>query len=172
MLDRLKKYFIQKSLGKLLIEKELTRIVSQNEIRTVGIIADNDISKWLDLHREVEGELNLHSVKIYSFRAYNRKNTSSFKHFSEKDFGWKGQVTQPNFKVFMEEPFDLLIGYFSKNNLYLENAVLRSSAKFKVGISAVNPELYDIEIVAQPKNTKEFLSELKKYLKILKKLKN
>ena len=56
--------------------------------------------------------------------------------------------------------------------MYLENAVLHSKAKFKVGISKVNQELYDIEIATSPKNIKEFLSELKRYLKILKKMKN
>jgi hypothetical protein len=66
----------------------------------------------------------------------------------------------------------LLIGYFSKKNWYLENAVLRSNATFKVGISKVNQQLYDIEIAEVPIKTDKFLLELKKYLKILKKLKN
>jgi len=66
----------------------------------------------------------------------------------------------------------LLIGYFSKKNWYLENAVLRSNATFKVGVSKVNQQLYDIEIAEIPIKTNTFFSELKKYLKILKKIKN
>jgi hypothetical protein len=171
-LGSLKKYFIRKSFRKLLLEKELIRVVSQNEINTVCIIVAEDIFSLIDLQREVEEGLNLQNAKIYSFRTYSRKNAFSDKHFSEKYFGWNGQVKQPDFKVFIEKPFDLLIGYFGKNNLYLENAVLLSKAKFKVGISKVNQELYDIEIATSPKNIKEFLSELKRYLKILKKMKN
>ena len=148
------------------------RVVSQNEIKTVCIIVAEDIFSLIDLQREVEEGLSLQNAKIYSFRKDNRKNASSYKHFSEKDFGWNGQVVQPNFKIFIEKPFDLLIGYFGENNLYLENAVLHSKANFKVGISKVNQELYDIEIATSPKNIKEFLLELKRYLKILKKMKN
>ena len=35
-----------------------------------------------------------------------------FKHFSEKDFTWKGEVTQPNFKSFLDEPFDFINWFF------------------------------------------------------------
>lgn len=66
----------------------------------------------------------------------------------------------------------MLIGYFNKKNLYLENAVLQSKATFKVGISKVNQKLYDIEIAEVPIKTDKFLLELKKYLRILKKIKN
>lgn len=168
----MKKSFIKKKFQKLLLEKEEFRVVNYKEINTVGIISNDEISNWIDIKNEVEEILNLKNAKIYSFRPYSRKNEVSFKHFSEKDFNWKGQVSQPNFKVFIDQPFDLLIGYFNKKNLYLENAVLHSKATFKVGISKVNQELYDMEIAEYPKNIKEFLYELKRYLLILKKLKN
>ena len=96
----------------------------------------------------------------------------SYKYFSEKDFNWKGEPKNKFFKSFIEEPHDLLIGYFNKNNLYIENAVLRSNAKFKVGFANVNQALYDMEIAEYPTKVESFLSELKKYLIIMNKLKN
>ncbi len=144
--------------------------MSTDIIKTVGIISTDEISNWIDVKTAVEDHFKVHNTKIYSFRPYSRKEEVSFKHFSEKDFNWKGQVSQPNFKVFIEQPFDLLIGFFNKRNLYVENAVLRSNAKFKVGISNVNQDLYDMEIAVLPKNTDQFLEELKKYLLILKKV--
>ncbi|MDG1399087.1 MAG: hypothetical protein P8P88_11940 [Polaribacter sp.] len=56
--------------------------------------------------------------------------------------------------------------------MYLENAVLRSNARFKVGFANVNQSLYDMEISGYPTKFDDFLSELKKYLVILNKLKN
>jgi acetolactate synthase small subunit len=56
--------------------------------------------------------------------------------------------------------------------LFLESSVLQSNALFKVGISDVNQELYDIEIAETPIKTESFFLELKKYLTILRKLKN
>jgi hypothetical protein len=168
----LKKKFIKRNFQKLLLEKEKNRVVATDEIKTVGIISTEEISNWIDLKQAVEDHFKVHNTKIYSYRPYSRKQETSFKHFTEKDFNWKGQVSQPNFKVFIEQPFDLLIGFFNKKNLYVENAVLRSNAKFKAGISKVNQDLYDIEIAGYPKNTNQFLEELKKYLIILKKVKN
>jgi hypothetical protein len=169
---RYKKYFLKKQFKKNLIIKEDKRVVCQNEIKTVGILTTDEISKWVNIKEEVEKILNLRNAKIYSFRPHKKHQEVSFKHFSEKDFSWNGHIHQPNFKSFIEEPFDLLIGYFDKKNLYLESAVLNSNAKFKAGISKVNQQLYDIEISEVPSKTDTFFLELKRYLKILKKIKN
>ncbi|PQJ81362.1 DUF6913 domain-containing protein [Polaribacter glomeratus] len=167
-----KKYFLRKQFQKKLVENEVHRTVSQKVIKTVGIITTDEISNWVNVKEEVEKILNLRNVKIYSFRTHQNYHNISFKHFSEKDFNWQGNIFKPSFKSFIDEPFDLLIGYFNKNNLYLESAVLESNALFKVGISDVNQELYDIEIAETPIKTERFFFELKKYLTILRKLKN
>ena len=66
----------------------------------------------------------------------------------------------------------MLIGYFDHQHLYLEKAVLESKATFKVGFSKVNSKLYELEISTELENIEQFSTELKKYLQILKKLKN
>ena len=164
-----KKFFLRRQFQKRLIENDVHRIVSQKEIKTVGIITTEEISKWINVKGEVEKILNLKDVKMYSFRPQNK---NSNKYFSEKDFNWQGNIYKPDFKSFIDEPFDLLIGYFNKNNLFLESSVLQSNASFKVGISGVNQELYDIEIAETPIETERFFLELKKYLIIIRKLKN
>ncbi len=164
-----KKYFLRRQFQKRLIENDVHRIVSQKEIKTVGIITTEEISQWINVKGEVEKILNLKDVKMYSFRPQNK---NSNKYFSEKDFNWQGNIYKPDFKSFIDEPFDLLIGYFNKNNLFLESSVLQSNALFKVGISGVNQELYDIEIAETPIETERFFLELKKYLIIIRKLKN
>ncbi|PQJ78064.1 DUF6913 domain-containing protein [Polaribacter porphyrae] len=168
----MKKSFIKKKFRKLLVEKEENRVVSHDEVYTVGIVTSADISKWINLADEVERILGLGNVRVYNYRSYSKNDVLSYKFFTEKDFTWKGEPKNKMFTSFIEEPFDLLIGYFNKNNLYLENAVLRSNAKFKVGFAKVNQSLYDMEIAEYPTKTERFLSELKKYLIVLKKLKN
>ncbi|MDB9853533.1 hypothetical protein OAC58_00270, partial [bacterium] len=92
------------------------------------------------------------------------------KHFTEKDINWKGKFTQTSFQIFLEEPLDLIIGYFTTKNIFLETAVLQSKAQFKVGFSGINPHLYEIEISEKTENILAFTSELKRYLKIINKL--
>ncbi|WP_226789182.1 DUF6913 domain-containing protein [Polaribacter reichenbachii] len=168
----MKKSFIKKRFNKLLKEKEENRVVCNDEVYTVGVITSDEVAKWLKIQDDIERILDLGNVRIYNFRPYSKKNIPSFKFFTEKDFNWKGEPKNKTFKSFIEESHDLLIGYFNKNNLYLENAVLRSNAKFKVGFANVNASLYDMEIVEIPTNIDSFLSELKKYLIVLNKLKN
>ena len=155
-----------------MIEADENRVVSDKEIKTVGILTTELFFNTIELKEEVERVLNLRNAKIYCYRPYKKSNTISFKHFSEKDFNWKGKIIQPNFNSFIEEPFDLLIGYFDKSNLFLESAVLQSKATFKVGISKVNQMLYDIEIKSNPYKVEEFLTELKKYLILIEKIEN
>lgn len=168
----MKKSFIKRNFKKLLIEKEENRTISNAEIYTVAIIASQENSKWIKIQDEVEKILDLGNIRTYSYRPFSRKDVPSFKFFSEKDFNWKGEPKNKTFKSFINEPHDLLIGYFDKNNLYLENAVLHSKAKFKVGFANVNQKLYDMEIAESPAKIESFLTELKKYLVLLKKLKN
>ncbi|WP_298778583.1 hypothetical protein [uncultured Polaribacter sp.] len=169
---KIKEVLIKKQFRKTLIEKENNRVVCHKEIKSVGILTTEEISKNLNVKDKVEEILGLKNAKIYSYKPQIKKEEVSFVNFSEIDFKWNGQVAQPNFKSFIDEPFDLLIGFFNKENLYLENAVLQSNAKFKVGLSKVNQQLFDIEFDVSVSNIEKFLQELKKYLLILKKLKN
>lgn len=167
-----RKNYFKKLFQKELLEADANREVCTKEIKTVGILTTELFFNTIELKEEVERILNLRNAKIYCYRPYKKSNTISFKHFSEKDFNWKGKIIQPNFKSFIDEPFDLMIGFFDRNNLFLESAVLQSKASFKVGIAKVNQMLYDIEIKSNPYMVDEFLNELRRYLILIKKLKN
>ncbi|WP_439129077.1 DUF6913 domain-containing protein [Polaribacter sp.] len=167
---KLKYNILQKKFHKSLLKSVATRKISQKEIVSVGIISMEEITSNKSILEVFEEVLGVRNTKIYSYRKFNKENEFSYKHFSEADLNWKGEYIQENFKSFLEQPFDLLIGYFNQPNLYTENAVLHSQATFKVGFSKVNEALFDIEISEDANNVKLFASELKKYLQILKKL--
>ena len=166
----MKRIFVNKRFQKLVLEKEANRIISEHKIKTIGVISSEDISKWIDISKEIKNIFDVDEVRVFSFKPASQKTAQKFQFFSEKSFGWQGQVKDTKLKEFLNEPFDLLIGYFNKNSLYTELAVLQSNARFKAGISKVNQQLYDLEIAEYPKNIGRFLEELKKYLQILQKL--
>lgn len=171
-LSNLKESRLRKKFDKIVLKLQENRIVSQKEILTVGILTTESVSSKIDVQSEIEAILGLKNSKIYSFKKFNKSDEVTFKHFSEKDINWKGEFIEPTFQSFLEQPFDLLIGYFNHNHLYLEKAVLESKASFKAGFSEVNSKLYELEISTELDNVQQFSSELKKYLQILKKLKN
>ena len=171
-LSKLKESRLRKKFEKMLVNLPDVAPTSSSVIKSVGILTTDEISSNIDFKKEIELVLGIRHSKIYSFRNFDKNNSISYKHFSEKDVNWQGDFVQPNIKVFLEEPFDLLIGFFESNHLYLEKAVMFSASTFKVGISGVNSKLYSLEILEAPSQIHLFLKELKRYLEILKKVKN
>ena len=172
MFQNIKESIFKKRFQKSLINSLENRIVSNDEIINVGILTTDEFSSNFNLQNEIEKILNVKNVKIFSYRKFNKLNEASFYHFSENELNWKGEIENQNLQSFLEQPFQLLIGFFNINNLFLESAVLSSKASFKVGFSNVNSDLYELEISEEIQNLHQFTSELKKYLQILKKLKN
>ena len=170
--SNLKESSIRKKFDKNIKQLPEGRTVLQNEIKSVAILTTESISSKIALQAIIETDFKVKNVKIYSLKKLDKLEADSFKYFSTKDINWKGIYTEPSFKSFLNEPFNLLIGYFDETNLYLENAVLQSKATFKAGFSGVNSKLYELEISEKTNNVETFSSELKKYLQILKKLKN
>lgn len=169
---KLKESILKKRFDKSLLESVKNRVASQKEIQSVGILTTEEISSKINVQKEVESILNIRNSKIYSFRDYNKLDEHSFKYFSENDINWKAQFIDPSFQNFLEQPFDLLICFFNTNNLYLESAALQSRATFKVGFTNVNSDLYELEISEEIINVSAYCTELRKYLLVLKKLKN
>ena len=168
--SKIKHHFIKKKTGKLLKNLSLKVADVNKKINTVAIITLDSSSKIHDFQEILIDKLQLRNPKIYSFRKFSKEDEKSYKHFSEMDFDIKGKVIEPSFQNFLEEPFNLLICYFSKENLFLEYAALLSKATFKVGFSEVNSNLFDIDIKTNEMEVDIFFEELKKYLEILKKL--
>ena len=170
MLQGFKETVFKNKLNRLLAQRDKSRTPPLTKVKTIAIITSEDISSKIDFQKEIEKMLGARNVKIYSLRKFNKKDAFSYKHFTKKEINWSGQFTEPSFQGFLKTPFDLLIGYFNTNNLYLERAVLASKAAFKVGFAGVNSNLYEIEISEKIENMTTFTSELKRYLQIIKKL--
>ncbi|WP_299052340.1 hypothetical protein [uncultured Polaribacter sp.] len=167
---KLKEARLKKRLLKEILNKQ--SVISQpiKEIKKVGILTLDSISNNQDLQAEVETVFGVRNSKMFSFRNFEKLQESSYKHFTEKEFDWSGNIINPSFQNFIQEPFDLLICVYNSSHLYLELATVLSEADFKVGFSGVNSELFEIEVVEQITSVNSFLTEIKKYLQILKKL--
>lgn len=166
----LKEAVLKNKFETLLSQTEVFRTMPLHKIQSVGIITFEEISSKIDLQKEIGAILGTRNARIYSLRKFSKTDEFSYKHFTENDINWKGKFTQTSFQIFLEEPLDLIIGYFHVNNIFLETAILQSKAQFKVGFSGVNPNLYEIEISEKTENIVAFTSELKRYLKIINKL--
>ena len=171
-LSTLKYQFLERKFRKQLSEAIQNRTISKKLITSVAILTLDDLLPKDEIKNKVESILKLRNCKVFTYRSFDKLDDESFVHFTEKDFTWRGNITNINLQSFLEQPFDLLITFFDTKNLYLEYATLLSNATFKVGFANVNSDLYDLEIIEKVENQESFLKEIKNYLKILNKLEN
>lgn len=164
---KIKKRFLEKRFKTLLLEPIDKRKPIHEKITTVGILSIDSISTTHNLQELISETFEVRNTKIYSFRKYNKENESSYKHFSENDFDWKGNVLDTSLEAFLDTEFDLLITVFDQKNLYLEYVTLLSKATFKVGYAELNQALFDLEIQSSISDIPSYLDEVKKYLQIL-----
>ncbi len=168
--SKLKNHFIQKEIDRLRIRDHNNRVVDGKKINSVGIITSIVIEEKLGLQSLVTEKLNLRNPKIYTYRKYDKNDEKSYKHFSEKDFNWRGHIVDSSLLSFLEEPLDLLICFYPQKHTYLEYATIASQATFKIGYAGIHPGLFDLEISVKENQIDDFFSEIKKYLEILNKL--
>lgn len=170
-LEKLRKQFLLKKFQKELSTIPETRTPNSKQIHTVAILTTQELFEEIDLTEKVQYSINsVRSVQVYYFKTFKNSDAKSFKHFTEKDIDWAGKVKDVSLESFLENPFDLLIGYFNVPNLYLEYFALKSKADFKIGFANVNDKLFDLVVSEDPKNADSFIEVIKKYLELLHKI--
>lgn len=88
-------------------------------------------------------------------------------YYNDKSFGVGGSIKSTSLNKFIDKDYDVLINFYSDEKLELNYVAAASQAKFKVGFAEVDNRINDLVIGAASDNINLFISELKKYLKIL-----
>lgn len=169
----LKKKRIQNVFEKAIKNANPNAVQINNEpIEKIGVLIDEEIYLKNDVEYLLQSILGIDTtaIQIYIMRKFKKKDKPSDIHFTVKDFGWVGEINNPNLQKFIETPFDLFVNFDAYNNMYIKYLTLISKGKFKVGYSKTDDRLYNFMIVHKEDDLKTFINELKKYLKILNKL--
>ena len=171
LLEKFKKRILSKDFQKKLRELPHTRVASSNKIQSIGVLTIDALSSELSIEAAIRHRFNaVTEIQMYSFKKYTKKASTDDSFFTQQYFNWRGGINDARFERFLETPFDLLIGYFDEQHLFLELAVCTSSATFKIGFPHSNDMLYDMIVHERIKNIAGVTSLIEKYLKILKKL--
>ena len=88
-------------------------------------------------------------------------------YYNDKSFGVKGAIKNESLKEFIDKDYDVLINFYAEDKIELHFVAAASKAKFKVGFAEVDNRINDLIIGSATNNTNLFMTELKKYLKIL-----
>lgn len=155
---------------KLLLYKQRP---SSGLIKNVGVIVDEQYfaDKQVIIDNIVQQGLAVNNIQLLSFKEKVKKNeVNDTLYFTRTDVGANGIFIKSDVADFINYPFDLLISYYDTEKAPLIVATLQSKAKFKAGFSSVNKKLNNFMVETVTENPEEYITELFRYLKILKKL--
>lgn len=169
--SKIKNRFLKHKLTRDLALQPSSRTIDEKKIHTVGIITTDDFSSSLPIVEKLNSRIHcIRNIHMLSYREYDPNEEKSYKHFTSKDINWQGKINNASLANFIDTPFDLLIGLFDEKQVYLEYAVLKSEATFKVGVGKVNDALFDMVINENRNQIDSYIQEVYKYAKILNKV--
>ncbi len=152
------------------LKKPLADISRKKGIRSVGCLVDLDTFDNPNQFYEFVEDFGLrpNAVKIIGYKSYYDKNSPySTPVFSDKDLGWKGNIENSYVLEFLGREYDLLVNYYTKENLLLQIMSVKAKARVRVGFKELDVKYNDLILDTPINNFKTFKSELKKYLKVL-----
>ncbi|MEW7290451.1 DUF6913 domain-containing protein [Aquimarina sp. 2304DJ70-9] len=87
--------------------------------------------------------------------------------YNDKSFAVNGSIKNGVLQDFIRKDYDVLINFYEEDKLELNYVAVASKAKLKIGFAEVDNRINDLIIGSTTNDTSLFISELKKYLKIL-----
>ena len=171
MLKKVKHLSLRKHTEKNLTERDISQ--RNTPLKYLGFLVDETFFDDFEMLYEFGNELGLQrkDIKLFTF-VETRRNIPSLRQnqITNKEFTWRGEIHNQNAQEFLDFPFDVLIGYYKGKHEFLSAMVAQSKAKFKMGFNGADERLFDLLLTVDLQNTGAFKSEVKKYLKIFKKI--
>lgn len=153
--------------------KKRTAYLKQVRLNKLAVLIDArfdiDILSVITLANEVGVKpSNLKIIGLKEPKAHKEGNdNANASYFDENQITYAGNFKSKSLIDFVNEPYDVLINFYTQDIAYLNLVAAASKAKFKVGHVNVDNRINDLVIGTNAENKEQFISELKKYLKIL-----
>jgi hypothetical protein len=166
--------YIKNALAKKIVKKSLANfklIYVDSKIETIGVVIDAVYSERIEslMSDLVDQGIKKEHIQILVFRN-NPKEEISYPSFSLKDMNWSATFKNDSVDEFVNQHFDLLINYYDVEKAPLLLVSFLSKANFKTGFASIDKRVNHFIVNTLESNKGLFLSELLKYLKILKKI--
>lgn len=170
ILKGLKKNAIKKSIDDYLKKRDAESKTISN-LKTLAVLIDASHSINIVSLLKLANELGVNSgeLKVMGYKEGNKdiEDNKDTAYYNDKSFGINGTPKSKSLKEFINNDYDVLINFYGKDKMELNYVAAASNAKLKVGFAEVDNRINDLIIGATTDDANLFISELKKYLKIL-----
>ncbi|HEA30259.1 MAG TPA: hypothetical protein ENH91_09735 [Leeuwenhoekiella sp.] len=142
-------------------------------IKRVGLLVDAtaaiDVEALSSQINELQQRWNV--TTLCYVRSVNKNEFHATSTFDKTAINWYGELSNAEVDFFLSQHYDLLVNYYTKARTILQYVTAKASADFKVGFPVLEKyHLNDLTIDTKPENMGVFCTELKNYLKILKRI--
>ncbi|WP_242085097.1 DUF6913 domain-containing protein [Aestuariivivens sediminis] len=171
ILKGFKEKSIKKYLNKMLSERKV--YVDDSKVESLGIILNIDEVDDFELFRSLATYLHVrpNKLKVIAYSPSKSEKPNFWEIcFNSKDIGWNGTIKNIELQTFLDTTFDVLISYYTSDEIELKLLTALSKATFKIGILQKDPRLNDLIIKTNLEEFKVFKKEIFKYLTILNKV--
>ncbi|WP_149303322.1 DUF6913 domain-containing protein [Pareuzebyella sediminis] len=160
--------------GVKFLKQELAKdppvVEREKGITSIGCIVDLDKFDDANLFYDFVEDYNMrpNAVKIIGYKGHYDKNSPySTPVFSDKDLGWNGKIENSYALEFLSREYDLLVNYYTEENLLIQLMSIKTRARFRVGFKGVDQVYNDLILDCPLNDFDTFKTELKKYLGVL-----
>ncbi|QLE02398.1 hypothetical protein HX109_12830 [Galbibacter sp. BG1] len=168
----LKEKSIKKAIQSALV-KPKTGNQGNDVIRSLAIVINYDklvdYKPLLDIAKAINVDNENVFIVGYVEKVYKNVNYL-IPVFSDVSFGMKGALKTSEMEEFLRREYDIVINYYSEDNIYLQLVSSLVKSNLKVGINNDEAGINDLVLKVNEKDFSQFTKELVKYLTILKKI--
>lgn len=167
----IKETFLKKIVNKRLNTYKLED--DAGKIKTIALLIN---ATSFDKKDALIAEINKYvstqtAIEVLLFKdKKNKKESIEEPFYTVQDISINGNVKKASVQEFLNKPFDMLISYYDEPKPSLDLIAKKSKAKFKVGFADVDNRINHFMIDTTTDEYKLFVSELFKYLHVLKKI--
>ncbi len=168
VISSIKLGFAQKKVADL--PRKFSISVQDNSVKKVCIILDEADAGLMNKFKNLREDLKIKEedfklLLCLSHRPKSRDLEGTF--FSSADLTWSGKIKNPDVKDLLKKPFDLLISFTGKDTKTANYIASAIDAGLKVNRREEAASGFDLTIATGFEEVDVFITELKKYLKIL-----
>jgi len=152
------------------LKKPFASVARTKGITSIACLVDLDQFENANLFYEFVEDFGLrpNAVKIIGYKSYYDKNSPyATPVFSDKDLGWNGAIENSYVLEFLSREYDMLVNYYTEENLLMQIMSVKTKARVRVGFKEVDSKYNDLILDTPIQDFKIFKQELKKYLKVL-----
>jgi len=171
MINKVRSFSLKRRINDALKNRDLSQ--RNSKLEKLGILLDDTFVEEKKYLEKFITTLNLKDKQVVFFHfveADKKMPTLESNQLSKKQINIKGRILSQDALDFLEIPFDVLIGIFPEDNMWMNLMSARSKAKFKIGFEGMDQRIFDLILNIDPRDAQLFETETIKYLEILNKI--